>query len=185
MRSKKGSKFSRIFRLLFENSKIKKVLGTNLAFLVILSSFVPTEGMEFQDEFNQTHVSVPIVLQTQSGIQYPTKFPKITQNYSFYHKGIDIDGKTGEAIYPVMAGKVEAIEYSRFGYGNAVYVNHGNERVSLYAHLSTIEVKPNMEVNKDTKLGEMGSTGRAFGDHLHLEVYESGKAINPLSVLSN
>jgi murein DD-endopeptidase MepM/ murein hydrolase activator NlpD len=82
-----------------------------------------------------------------------------------------------------MAGFVEEISYSRLAYGNAVIVNHGNKITSLYAHLSKIEVEKGQEVNIETKLGEMGATGRAWGDHLHLEIRDHGYPINPFSVL--
>jgi murein DD-endopeptidase MepM/ murein hydrolase activator NlpD len=82
-----------------------------------------------------------------------------------------------------MVGVIENVSYSRFAYGNAVIINHGNGITSLYAHLSIVEAEEGQEVTMDTKLGEMGATGRSFGDHLHLEVRDHGRAINPLSVL--
>ena len=62
-------------------------------------------------------------------------------------------------------------------------IDHGNKLSSLYAHLSKIEVEEGQEVTMDTEIGRMGATGRAFGDHLHLEVYDHGKAVNPLTIL--
>ena len=50
--------------------------------------------------------------------------------------------------------------------------------------IAKIEVEDGQEVSMDTEIGKMGATGRAFGDHLHLEVYDHGKAINPLTVLT-
>src|SRR3989337_430873 len=64
LRAKKGNKFSRYFRLLFENERIKKVIGTNLAFLVIASSLLPTKASGSADvEINS--ISSPIVLNTE------------------------------------------------------------------------------------------------------------------------
>jgi murein DD-endopeptidase MepM/ murein hydrolase activator NlpD len=182
LRAKNGNKLSRYFRPLFENEKIKKLIGTNLALLVVASSLLPatTSGSE---ELETNFISSPIVLITEEGLQFPVQNVKITQNYRFFHPGIDFDGVTGDAIYPIMAGTVSKIEYSRFGYGRSVTIYHGGETESLYAHLSKIEVAEGQEVTKDTKLGEMGATGRSFGDHLHLEIHENGKAINPLSIL--
>ena len=68
-------------------------------------------------------------------------------------------------------------------YGNAILINHGSGFLSLYAHLSKILVKKDDIVTNQTVIGKIGATGRAFGDHLHLEIYENGKTINPLSVL--
>jgi len=82
-----------------------------------------------------------------------------------------------------MAGVVESITFSRIGYGNSIIINHSNGVKSRYAHLSKIEVSEKQEVDLDTKIGEMGSSGRAFGDHLHFEIIENGVAANPTSIL--
>ena len=82
-----------------------------------------------------------------------------------------------------MDGRVFAINYSRYAYGNAILIYHGSEITSLYAHLSKINVTPNQEVTTDMVIGEMGATGRSFGDHLHLEIRDNGVPINPLTVL--
>ncbi len=183
LRAKKGSKISRYFRHIFENQRVKKILGANIAIMIIASSFVPVKA-DFNINPDQTVIAQEITpLNTERGIQYPTKDVKITQGYKFYHPGIDLDGLTGDAIYPIMAGVIKDVSYSRFAYGNAVLINHGNGITSLYAHLSTIEVERGQKVDTNTKIGEMGATGRAFGDHLHLEVRDHGIPINPLSVL--
>ena len=180
---RKGSKFSRYFRHIFEHKQIKKILGANLAIMILASSFMPVTA-NFDAEPDLSIISQETTpLTTEHGIQYPVEKILITQTYKLYHPGIDLDGITGDPIRPIMAGIVEDVSYSRFAYGNAVIVNHGNGITSLYAHLSKIEVEEEQEINMGTILGEMGATGRSFGDHLHLEVRDHGIAINPLSVL--
>ncbi|RLC31892.1 hypothetical protein DRH13_02395 [Candidatus Woesebacteria bacterium] len=183
LRVRKGNKVSRYFRHIFEHKNVKKILGTNLAIMILVSSFMPvTANFDTEPDLSIiTQETTPLT--TEHGIQYPVEEILITQTYKLYHPGIDFDGITGEPIYPVMIGVVENISYSRFAYGNAVIINHGNGITSLYAHLSTIEVNKGQKVAMDTKLGEMGATGRSFGDHLHLEVRDHGRAINPFSVL--
>lgn len=182
LHARAGNKVSRFFRLIFENEKIKKVLGTNLALLVVASSLLPANSLDaFEPEENM--VQPRTVLTTQKGVQYPLNNIKISQGYRFFHPGFDFDGTTGDFVYPIMAGKVESTDHSRFAYGNSVMVSHGNGVTSLYAHLSRIEVSKGQEVNKETKLGEVGATGRASGDHLHLEIRENGLAINPSLIL--
>lgn len=183
LRVRAGSKVSRFFRHIFEHKRIKKILGTNIALIIALSSFVPARAAS-DIEPEQTIISeetTPLI--TQSGIQYPVENVQISQGYKFYHPGIDLDGITGDVIQPVMAGVVENVLYSRFAYGNAVIINHGNKITSLYAHLSKIEVEEGQQVTLKTKLGEMGATGRAWGDHLHLEIRDHNYPINPFSVL--
>jgi murein DD-endopeptidase MepM/ murein hydrolase activator NlpD len=183
LRARKGNKVSRYFRHIFEHKNIKKILGTNLAIMILASSFMPvTANFDSEPDLSIiTQETTPLT--TERGIRYPVEEVLITQTYKLYHPGIDLDGVTGDAIYPIMTGIVEDVSYSRFAYGNAAIINHGNGIISLYAHLSKIEVKEGQEVTMDTKLGEMGATGRSFGDHLHLEVRDHGRAINPLSVL--
>ncbi|OGM14885.1 hypothetical protein A3A76_02035 [Candidatus Woesebacteria bacterium RIFCSPLOWO2_01_FULL_39_23] len=181
---KKGSKISRIFRHVFSHNKINKFLGINLAALFLSSALTQTPVSVQGKESDSPLTEVPIVLQTKHGVQYPVKQIKITQGYRLFHPGLDLDGKTGDPIYPIMAGRVEAIDRSKYGYGNAIILNHGNDITSLYAHLSRIEVSVNQDVTVDTEIGKMGATGRASGDHLHLEIRDHGKAINPLTILS-
>ncbi len=182
LRSNNPNKVSVFFRHIFENEKVKKLFGANLALLVIASSFIPSQNTIKESEEN-TEIQTPLVLRTQNGVQYPVEDIKITTYFRFYHPGIDLDGVTGDVIKPIMGGKVEFVGYSKYGYGNSIVVNHGSGTSSLYAHLSKIYVKEDNLVNTETKLGEMGASGRAFGDHLHLEVHENGRAINPLSIL--
>ncbi len=120
---------------------------------------------------------------TEHSVVYPLREIKMTQGYYIFHSGIDLDGITGDPVNPIMNGKVKDIQYSRFAYGKAIIIDHGNGFESLYAHLSKIEVEKGQEVDTSTRIGKVGSTGRAFGDHLHLEVYMNGKNINPLSIL--
>src|SRR4030066_184901 len=83
----------------------------------------------------------------------------------------------------LIAAKVEAIDRSKYAYGNAVLIDHGNSITSLYAHLSKIEVTVNEEVDMNTEIGEVGATGRSTGDHLHLEIRDHGVPFNPSFVL--
>jgi len=184
LRAKKGNKVSRAFRFIFENSKIKKILGMNLAAALLATNLFQFPAAISESEEQEFLTKAPFVLETKSGIQYPVKNVKMTQGYRFYHPGIDLDGLTGDSIYPFMGGKVQAINYSRVGYGNAILIYHGDGITSLYAHLSKILVEPNEEVTLDTQIGKMGATGRASGDHLHFEIRDNGKPVNPLTVLA-
>ena len=178
---KKGSKISRIFRQFFSHNKIQKIFGINLAAIFISSSLIQFPFTSVVEAENG--VQMPIILNTKHGVQYPVKEIKVTQGYKIFHPGIDLDGITGDPIYPIMAGIIEAIDQSKYAYGNAILINHGNEITSLYAHLSKIEVDVNQEVTNETEIGEMGATGHASGDHLHFEIRDHGKPINPLSIL--
>lgn len=182
-RIKKGNIISRFFRHIFEHSKVKKFFGTNLAILVLASTAI-TQNRPFEDQVQEiSFTQSPVIFQTQIGTQYPIEKVKITQGYQFYHPGIDLDGETGDIIRPIMAGRVTGIEYSSQGYGNAILIDHGGGSASLYAHLSQVDVELNQEVSTNRIIGKVGTSGRAYGDHLHLEIYERGSTVNPLDVL--
>lgn len=185
LNSRSGNKMSRFFRHIFEHKHVRRILGSNIALAIIATSFIPTSAANFAGEAEESLVggANTVVIATQGHIHYPTAQVKINQGFSFFHPGIDFDGITGDPIKPIMAGEVEMIQKSSVSYGNAVLIRHGDNFSSLYAHLSKIEVVPGQKVDMDTVIGKMGSTGRSSGDHLHLEVRENGRPINPLSML--
>jgi murein DD-endopeptidase MepM/ murein hydrolase activator NlpD len=179
----KKSKISFLFRYIFEHKNIKKFLGANLALILLLTSFIPKSTLAGDEGENTIIAEQTVHTTTEKSSQYPLKTIKINQYFHFFHPGIDLDGELGDPIYPIKKGKVQAISNSRFAYGNAVLIDHGNKISSLYAHLSEIDVYPGQEVSTDTIIGKVGSTGYSTGSHLHLEVHDHGIPINPLSVL--
>jgi len=65
-------------------------------------------------------------------------------------------------------------------YGNCVVVDHGLGVQSLYAHLSSVDVKDGDRVSRDTVLGRSGMTGLAGGDHLHFTMLVHGVQVTPV-----
>lgn len=184
---RKGSRFSRFFKTIFEHKRIKAFLGGTLAAIVIFSSVfsapVSALGTINQDEV-ATLPSAAVELTTkQTEIRLPVGALRITQRYSFFHTGIDLDGNTGDPIYPIMEGRIESVINDRFGLGKHIIVNHGSGLKSVYGHLSKTEVEAGQKVTPEEEIGKMGNTGHSFGDHLHLEVFDNGKRINPATLL--
>lgn len=182
-------RISRFFRKVFEANLSRKVLGANLAAAVILTSVVQTPITAFEKlEASTPPEEVTILPEPKEVVITETTFRwpvggQISQGYHWYHLGIDLANNDNQIIYPISSGKVIGIEHSRWGYGNSIIVEHNDGLISRYAHLSYIKVENNQGVDKNTALGYVGSTGFSTGPHLHLEVIENGRNINPLSLL--
>ncbi|CQR45836.1 Murein DD-endopeptidase MepM [Paraliobacillus sp. PM-2] len=99
-----------------------------------------------------------------------------------YHKGMDIAGPSNRAILAADNGTVVSAGWDNGGYGNKIVINHNNGYKTIYAHLSSISVRPGQTVVKGSKIGVMGTTGNSTGVHLHIEVYKNGARINPASI---
>ena len=69
-------------------------------------------------------------------------------------------------------------------YGKYIMIDHGGGIITLYGHLSSINVDQDQMVVKGQKIGEVGATGYVTGPHLHFEVRENGKRVNPEPYLS-
>jgi murein DD-endopeptidase MepM/ murein hydrolase activator NlpD len=95
------------------------------------------------------------------------------------HLGFDL---ASFANRPVLAGNRGRVLYAdNLGiYGNCVIIDHGLGVQSLYAHLSSIDVKPGTMVEKEQVLGKSGMTGIAGGDHLHFTMLVGGHMVNPI-----
>jgi murein DD-endopeptidase MepM/ murein hydrolase activator NlpD len=182
-RTRSGSKISRYFRHIFEHKHIRRILGGQFALFIAVSAFIPVSASTFEPTEPVIINSESVQIKTERHIQYPLEKIEINQGYHFFHPGIDFEGKTGELVYAIMAGEVAAVQYSGFAYGNAILLRHGDNYSSLYAHLSKINVTIGQKVYLSTILGEVGSSGRSSGDHLHLEIRENGHQINPLVIL--
>ncbi len=108
----------------------------------------------------------------------------MTQYFSWYHPGIDVANRSGPGIAASDGGTVVVAGWpDSSGYGNRVVIDHGNGYTSLYAHMSNIYVSAGQVVSRGQLIGQMGSTGRSTGTHLHLEIRFKGVALNPLSIL--
>ena len=120
-----------------------------------------------------------------SGFGWPAGSHNISgYGYMPSHLGLDIQANEGEPIYAAGAGVVTMAQSGwNYGYGNVVQIDHGNGYVTVYAHLSVINVSVCQAVGQGTIIGAAGSTGNAFGAHLHFEVRIGGSNVNPYSIV--
>lgn len=95
-----------------------------------------------------------------------------------FHKGADYRADRGTPVYAAGAGVV-VFAGRASGYGKSIYIDHGGGVVTRYAHLRSIGVEEGDAVPADVQIGEVGSTGRTTGPHLHFEVRLDGRAVDP------
>ncbi len=100
------------------------------------------------------------------------------------HLAIDIAAGEGAPVWAADAGTVTMAQGGwNYGYGNVVMIDHNNGYVTLYGHLSQINVVPCQGVSAGQLIGLAGNTGNSFGAHLHFEVRLNGGFVNPWYVL--
>ena len=184
---KRGSRF---VRKIIEHKRFRSVFNSLLIFFLCFIAVFPTS----RHVFGQTETAIEnsstasffateeIILTTKKTSRLPVIGP-LSQGFSYYHPGIDIEAPFNEAVYPFLQGVIAEMGSQSGGYGNYVLIDHKNGYFSLYAHLNTILVKKDNEVTQDTAIGSIGLTGYTTGSHLHMEIYENGIAVNPLLIL--
>ncbi len=99
-----------------------------------------------------------------------------------FHRGVDIAAPVGTPVYPVLDGRIR-FTGTMSGYGLVVWIDHSSETLSVYAHLSRIDVQTGEQVDKNTVIGATGQSGRASGPHLHLEIWRWGREVDPVQLI--
>ncbi len=111
-----------------------------------------------------------------------------TGAWARYHTGIDYSAGSGTPVRAPRAGVVTTAGGGKASgwAGTYVTIRHSDGTSSLYAHLSSADVSDGQQVNAGDVIGRVGQTGRAFGPHLHFEIYPAGvepgdvyQAVNP------
>ena len=95
-----------------------------------------------------------------------------------FHEGLDFPTETGTPIVAAASGKVVFADVHP-QYGKMIEIDHGNGLVTRYAHCSMLLVKEGDLVVRGQRVAAVGSTGRATGNHVHLEVFLNDKLVNP------
>ncbi len=99
---------------------------------------------------------------------------------SAFHAGLDFAAQQGTAVYATADGRISHADW-KGGYGNCIDIEHGYNYLTRYGHLSKILVKDGQMVRRGEKIGEVGSTGKSTGPHLHYEVRFKDEPQNPIN----
>lgn len=109
---------------------------------------------------------------------------KVLVKYRGSHKGVDLAAPMGSDVYAAQDGRVTFSGWDP-GYGNCVYIDHGNGIETRYAHHRLNFAHEGDIVRRGQKIAEVGSTGHSTGPHLHFEVRIAGQARNPMGVMND
>jgi LysM repeat protein len=125
--------------------------------------------------------------------QWPVR-GRITSNYGYrpnpfssgpreFHSGMDIALAHGMPVKAAMSGRVSSAGYDNV-YGNFVVITHHSNYKTMYGHMSAIKTKVGAYVVTGQQIGNVGSTGRSTGPHVHFTVYKNGVTINPRPLIT-
>lgn len=98
------------------------------------------------------------------------------------HRGVDIQVPSGTEVRAMAGGRVRFAGEMR-GYGNVVWIDHGGEVLSVYAHLSELRVRTGQAVDGREVVGLSGSSGEVSAPHLHFEIWRWGRVTDPVPLL--
>jgi murein DD-endopeptidase MepM/ murein hydrolase activator NlpD len=137
------------------------------------------------DRLNRTLALVPYRKPVVGEVEFTSGFgvrsdPSLGR--AAMHTGLDFRAATGDPVRATANGKVVSAGWSG-GYGRMVEIDHGNGLATRYGHLSEIGVKIGESVKIGQVIGEVGSTGRSTGPHLHYETRIDGEAVDPQKFL--
>ncbi|MDZ4137230.1 MAG: M23 family metallopeptidase [Paracoccaceae bacterium] len=142
-------------------------------------------GLDQMNLYRIAAVKTPFAVPVKSAFRFTSGFgyrndPKGAGNRM--HEGTDFAASTGTPIYATADGVVTQADWNS-GYGRQIKIKHDFGIETSYAHLSNIRVKAGQRVSRGDRIGDMGSSGRSTGTHLHYEVRIGGKAVNPMTFI--
>lgn len=130
-----------------------------------------------------TEVAYEMPLTGRISSEFGNRFHPIDKKTKF-HSGLDIAVPRGTPISAAADGVV-TFAGKKGGYGTVVILEHADGRTTFYAHCDKLLVEKGDTVSAGFEIAKAGSTGKSTGPHLHFEVRENGKPIDPLKFLSN
>jgi murein DD-endopeptidase MepM/ murein hydrolase activator NlpD len=137
------------------------------------------------DRLNRTLAQVPYRKPVVGEVEFTSGFGVRSDPFlgrPAMHTGLDFRAQTGDPVRATANGKVVSAGWAG-GYGRMIEIDHGNGLATRYGHLSEIGVKIGDPIKIGQVIGEVGSTGRSTGPHLHYETRIDGEAVDPQKFL--
>lgn len=138
---------------------------------------------EIQEELARLDAPTPStqITRTQGDLPWPVQ-GAITTTFNrrdgVHYNGIVIKASAGTQVNAVHTGRVVFADWMR-GFGNLLIIDHGDQIMTLYAHLQQFSVRPGQQVSRGDEIGRVGDSGGQSSNALYFEVRQSGKPINP------
>ncbi|WP_294081850.1 M23 family metallopeptidase [Proteiniphilum sp. UBA5384] len=168
-----------------EELRMENAGGISADFDIVLinefADFYQKQLLGLEETLNSAPIGKPSDGNMTSGFGYRRN--PFTGRNSEFHSGIDFKGQVGDSVKTTGSGIVTFAGY-KGGYGRCVIIEHEKNLQTLYAHLWQINVKTGDHVNSGQLIGLMGSSGRSTGPHLHYEIINHGKRIDPKKYVS-
>lgn len=143
------------------------------------------DGLDRMNLYRLAAEKSPFAVPVKSAFRFTSGFgwrrdPKGAGNRM--HEGTDFAAGHGTPIYATADGVVDHADWDS-GYGRTVRIRHEFGIETVYAHLSQIRVSKGQRVSRGDRIGDMGSSGRSTGTHLHYEVRIGGRPVNPMTFI--
>lgn len=171
---------------IFDKQVIRRMFGWQLTGLATAMAMVtyPTHAFDYRVE-ELAPIQAEVVVATDQPYQFPVEtLTGVSQGYHVLHAGVDLRAPKGTRVVSVESGVVIEVKRMVVGYGHFVRVAHNGTMSSLYAHLDQVAVVAGQKVTKGEQLGTVGLTGWTTGPHLHFEIYEGNKSVNPMKFIA-
>jgi murein DD-endopeptidase MepM/ murein hydrolase activator NlpD len=178
---------SAVLRTVFDKAQARNFIGSQIIAmsLVFSASVLPIHAFDYatsRPQYVDGTVFVPTT--TEASYAFPVLRPLgVSQGYGRFHPAVDIRAPRGSEVVAIADGVVIETKDLRSGYGKYVRTLHEGEVVALSAHLDTVSVSSGEKISKGQQLGTVGMTGRTTGPHLHFELSQSGRYVDPMSLM--
>lgn len=133
-------------------------------------------------------MAMPLPVEVRDTVVLPQSTASVTSDYGWrtdpihgqarFHGGVDLRYAYGQEVHAAAAGVV-TFAGEKGGYGTTVVIDHGQGLETRYAHLSAADVREGDRIEAGARIARSGNSGRATGPHLHFEVRQDGRTVDP------